>query len=125
VEEDAAHRPLTIYRNQWLDGLKARGKMRAIETVGQAISDFLLITGHNYPHEITPESMDTFYTKLRDPGNADRTLFNKAMSLSGWFEYMKLDRQAIIGKPPAYTEKDVEFYHHDDIRTLLVACITD
>ena len=48
--------------------------------------------------------MLALYTALRNRGNSDRTIYNKATSLGGWFKFMKLPVKEIIPQNPDFTE---------------------
>lgn len=124
VEPDASHQSLTTWKNKWLQNLGGRGKLRAVETMTVAIDDFLAATGHTYPGQITADSMVNLYGTLRKRGNCDRTIYNKATSLGGWFKFMKLDVNEIIPENPTYTEKDVEIYGREEMKALFAACRT-
>ncbi|MGB9415100.1 MAG: site-specific integrase [Acidobacteriaceae bacterium] len=124
IDEDQDRRTLLVLKKKWLAKLEARGKLRAVETMTLAIDDFLAVTGHAYPDQITEDSMLLLYAALRKRGNKDRTIYNKATSLSGWFKFMKLSVKEIIPQNPAFTEKDVEVYSRADLKALFAACKT-
>lgn len=44
--------------------------------------------------------MLALYTALKNRGNSDRTIYNKATSLGGWFKFMKLPVKEIIPQNP-------------------------
>jgi hypothetical protein len=75
VEKDEVSHTLLSIKKRWLQKLEARGKRRAIETMTIAIDDFLAVTGHTYPDQITEDSMLALYTALRNRGNSDRTIY--------------------------------------------------
>jgi len=124
LEKDDARHTLASLKKRWLQKLEARGKKRAIETMSVAIEDFLAVTGHTYPDQITEDSMLTLYAALRQRGNSDRTIYNKATSLGGWFKFMKLPVKEIIPENPDFTEKEVEIYSRQDLKALFDACKT-
>ena len=124
IEPDASHQSLLVWKKKWLQNLDGRNKLRAVETMTIAIDDFLAITGHTYPGQITSASMLTLYAALRKRGNSDRTVYNKATSLAGWFKFMKLPVKEIITENPEYTEKDVEIYNQAELKALFAACKT-
>jgi hypothetical protein len=62
VEKDDSHHTLLALRKKWLQKLEAQGKRRAIETMSVAIDDFLAVTGHTYPAQITEQSMLDLYS---------------------------------------------------------------
>jgi integrase len=123
-ESDVSNQTLTAWKKKWLQNLEGRGKLRAVETMTIAIDDFLSVTGHTYPSQITADSMLALYVALRKRGNSDRTIYNKAMSLGGWFGFMKLDTDEIIPENPTYTEKEVEIYNPKELKALFGACKT-
>ena len=125
VEKDEVSHTLLSLKKRWLQKLEARGKRRAIETMTIAIDDFLAVTGHTYPDQIAEDSMLALYTALRNRGNSDRTIYNKATSLGGWFKFMKLPVKEIIPQNPDYTEKEVEIYNRQELKTFFAACKTD
>jgi integrase len=124
IDPEASNQPLITWKKKWLQNLEGRGKLRAMETMTVAIDDFLAVTGHTYPAQITADSMLTLYVALRKRGNADRTIYNKATSLGGWFKFMKLDVDEIIPENPTYTEKEVEIYSPQELKALFAACKT-
>jgi integrase len=124
VEKDDSHHTLLALRKKWLQKLEAQGKRRAIETMSVAIDDFLAVTGHTYPAQITEQSMLDLYSALRKRGNSDRTVYNKATSLADWFKFMKLPVKEIVTENPTFTHKEVEVYHPGELKTLLAACKT-
>jgi hypothetical protein len=75
VEKDEVSHTLLSIKKRWLQKLEARSKGRAIETMTIAIDDFLAVTGHTYPDQITEDSMLALYTALRNRGNSDRTIY--------------------------------------------------
>jgi integrase len=124
VEKDDSHHTLLALRKKWLQKLEAQGKRRAIETMSVAIDDFLAVTGHTYPEQITEQSMLDLYSALRKRGNSDRTIYNKGTSLAGWFKFMKLPVKEIVTENPSFTEKEVEVYHPGEMKALMAACNT-
>jgi integrase len=69
--------------------------------------------------------MLALYTALRNRGNSDRTIYNKATSLGGWFKFMQLPVKEIIPQNPDYTEKEVEIYNRQELKMFFAACKTD
>jgi integrase len=115
---------LLALKKKWLQKLEAQGKRRAMETMTTAIDDLLAVTGHTYPDQITEQSMPDLYSALRKRGNGDRTIYNKASRLAGWFKFMKLPVKEIITENPTYTEREVEVYDPAEMKALLAACKT-
>jgi integrase len=64
----------------------------------------------------------TFYRHLRKRGNQDRTIYNKHVSLFGWFKWMGLDTKKLATRPPSFTEKEVKTFDSEDLTTLFAAC---
>ena len=109
-------------KDEFIERHKAKGQERASETATIAIDDFLEATGHVYASQIEEASVLKFYKYLRGKGNQDRTIYNKHVSLFGWFKWMKLDIAKLADRPPSYTEKEVAIFHGEDLKTLLASC---
>jgi integrase len=119
VEKDTKRIVLTKKKTEFIDRHLAKGQQRASETSLQAIDDFLLATGLIYADQVTEERVLDFYRALRKKGNKDRTIYNKHMSLFGFFKWLKLDTKALAEKPPDYTEREVQTYRGDELADLL------
>jgi integrase len=115
VEKETARKNLLTEKQRWIDRLEARGKLRAVETMGVSIDDFLAASELIFADQITEDTMLHFYKSQRKRGNAPRTIYNKAMDLGGWFKWMGLDVKAIIPDKPAFTEKEVEVYTPEEL----------
>jgi integrase len=122
VEEKDARVHLRKRAIQFLTRQQDRGHERAAETAKQAIDDFLQITGHVYSDEIKEDSILLFYRTLRLRGNADRTIYNKHVSLFGFLRWLDIDTKKLADRPPSFTERAVVVYHPADLRTLFTAC---
>jgi integrase len=107
---------------KFLERQRARGHVRAAQTGKIAIDDFLAITSHTYADEITEDSILTYYAKLRERGNQDRTIYNKHRSLFGYLKWMGVDTHKLAERAPSYTERTVVVYHPDELKTLFDAC---
>jgi integrase len=123
VEETTGDRiNLSKKETKFLTRQQDRGHERAAETAKQAIDDFLQITGHAYVDEITEDSILLFYRMLRLRGNADRTIYNKHISLFGFFKWLEIDTKKLAERPPSFTERVVVVYHSADLKTLFAIC---
>jgi integrase len=122
VEETDARIKLRKRQANFLTRQTDRGHSRAAETAKQAIDDFLQITGHTYADEVTEDSILLFYRSLRQRGNADRTIYNKHVSLFGFLKWLNIDTKQLAEKPPSYTERAVVVYDSADLQTLFAIC---
>jgi integrase len=122
VGEVAGRQSLSKKKDEYIQRHLAKGQVRASETATIAIDDFLEATRLIYADQITEASVLTFYTFLRKRGNQDRTIYNKHVSLFGWFKWMGLDTRKLAEKPPSYTEREVEIFHQEDLKVLLDSC---
>ena len=100
IVEDPVHSSgLLKKRNEFIERHKAKGQTRAAETSAIAIDDFLEATLHTHADQITEASVLTFYRHLRRRGNQDRTIYNKHVSLFGWFKWLGLEVKKLADKP--------------------------
>ena len=105
-------------RDEFIARHIARGQVRAAEKDKMAINGFLDASGHAYADQVTETSILKWYRHLRGLGNSDRTIYDKHVSVFGWFKWMGMDTKKLAERPPSYTEKEVSVYHADDLRTL-------
>jgi len=122
VDAPALRLNLSKKRDEYIQRHLAKGQLRASETSLVAIDGFLLATGCTYADQVDEASVLKFYTHLRAAGNADRTIYNKHMSLFAFFRWLKMDTKLLADTSPAYTEKEVETYHAEDLRILFESC---
>jgi integrase/recombinase XerD len=122
VDDRNARLDLWAQERKFLKRQEDRGHERAAETAKIAIDDFLEITGHKYADEITEDSILLYYRKLRARGNEPRTIYNKHVSLFGFFRWLKIDTKALAEAPPSFTERTVIIYHPDELQRLFAAC---
>lgn len=105
-------------RDEFIERHLSKGQQRASETAKIAIDGFLVATKHTYVDQVAEASVLKFYKHLRDAGNQDRTVYNKHVSLFGFFKWLKLDVDGLAERPPSYTEKEVEIFHPEDLKIL-------
>jgi integrase len=122
VGEITSRLSLQRKKDEFIKRLVSQGHQRASETALIAIDDFLEATDLTYADEVTEDSILKFYRYLRRRGNVDRTIYNKHVSLFGFFKWLKMDVKKLAEKPPTYTERDVEEYDLEDLRVLFAAC---
>jgi integrase len=124
IVEDPVHSSsgLLKKRNEFIERHKDKGQTRASQTSQIAIDDFLEATLHTHADQINEASVLLFYRYLRKRGNQDRTIYNKHVSLFGWFKWLGLDVKKLADKPPAFTEKEVKTFDPEDLTTLFAAC---
>jgi integrase len=122
VDETANRAELLKKRDEFIERHKAKGQTRASETSLIAIDDFLEATRHTHTDQIDEASVLLFYRHLRKRGNQDRTIYNKHVSLFGWFKWIGLDTDKLSDGPPAFTEKEVKTFDPEDLTTLFAAC---
>jgi integrase len=113
---------LLVKKDEFIQRHLDRGQIRASETSTIAIDGFLEATGIAYADQVTEASILAFYKHLRKRGNQDRTIYNKHASLFGFFKWLGLDTKKLADRPPSYTEREVETFHADDLRTLFASC---
>jgi integrase len=106
----------------YIDRHLAKGQKRASETSKIAIDGFLEATGLTYADQVTETAILSFYRHLRKAGNQDRTIYNKHMSLFGFFKWLGIDAKKMVDKPPSYTEREVEIYGPEELRELFDSC---
>jgi transposase-like protein len=92
-------------RDEFIERHKGKGQARAAETATIAIDDFIEATGHVYAQQIEESSVLKFYKHLRSKGNQDRTIYNKHVSLFGWFKWMKLDIAKLADRRPVIRKR--------------------
>jgi integrase len=109
-------------KDEYIQRHLAKGQVRASETSTICIDDFIDATGHVYAEQIEEASVLKYYKYLRARGNQDRTIYNKHMSLFGWFKWMGIDTKKLADSAPSYTEKEVEIFHAEDLKMLLDSC---
>jgi hypothetical protein len=61
---------------------------------------------------------------LRAKKNADRTIYNKHVSVFGFLSRAGIDTKTLVQKAPAFTEKAVEVYKADELKKFF-ASLTD
>jgi integrase len=108
----------TEYVNRHL----AKGQVRSSETFTIAIDGFVEATKITYADQVDEASVLRYYAHLRKLGNKDRTIYNKHVSLFGFFEWLKIDTSKLAERAPAFTEKQVEIFHRDDLKVLFDSC---
>ena len=122
VGDVVAKRPtLHVKRDEFIKRLQSKGHQRASETAKLAIDDFLAATDLTYVDEVNDEAFIRFYEFLRKRGNGNRTIYNKHISLFGFFKWLKLDTKQLAEKAPDYTEREVEVYDPEDLKVLFGA----
>src|ERR1017187_6121139 len=105
-------------RDEYIERHLAKGQKRASETFKIAVDDFLEATKLVYADQVTEGSVLKFYKHLRDAGNKDRTIYNKHVSLFGFFKWLKLDVKELAERAPSYTKKEVQVYDAADLKVL-------
>jgi integrase len=125
----------------------SKGQQRASETSKIAIQDYLDATGIIYADQVNEASVLKFYSYLRKSGskvkplprkaapkrkpavkkptvkagNQDRTIYNKHVSLFGFFKWLGLDTKELSERAPSYTKKEVSVYDSADLKKLFAA----
>jgi integrase len=138
---------LPTKRDEYIERHLARGQQRASETSRIAIQDFFDATGIVYADQVNEGAVLKFYSYLRKSGskvkpvklkaevkrkrkpktapgksgNKDRTIYNKHVSLFGFFKWLKLDVKDLAERAPSYTKKEVAIYDDVDLKTLFAA----
>lgn len=95
----------------------ARGKKRAAVTFGTAIDEFLPIVKVVYADQLTERLILRWYAALRGKKNSDRTIYNKHVSVFGFLKWAGVDTTKLAAKAPGFTEKEVEVYKLDEMKT--------
>jgi hypothetical protein len=124
VDGKVASKTLSQKKVEFVKRLIAKGHQRASETAEQAIDDFLDATYLTQTEQVNEAAVLKFYRALRTRGNSDRTVYNKHVSLFGFFKWLGLDVKKLAERPPSYTEREVEVYEPEDLNTLLASCIS-
>jgi integrase len=96
----------------------ARGKIRHSETFRAVIEEFLPIAGVLYADQLTEEIILGWYRSLRKKGNSNRTIYNKHTSIFGFLNWCGFDTKHLAEKAPVFTEKEVEVYEPNELKTL-------
>ena len=138
---------LPTKRDEYIERHLSKGQQRASETSRIAIQDFLDATGVLYADQVNEAAVLKFYSYLRKSGskvkpvkikagakckrptkkpsvkagNKDRTIYNKHVSLFGFFKWLKLDTKALAERAPSYTKKEVAVYEDADLKALFAA----
>jgi integrase len=92
-----------------------RGKARAAETFKLAAEEFLPAVGVRYADQLQEKHILDWYDVLRQHGNADRTIYNKHVSIFGWLKWCDVDTKKLAAKAPSYTEPEVEIYKPEEL----------
>jgi len=122
LAQDSGRVELKKKKLEYVERHLAKGQTRASETFTLAIDGFIEATRFVYADQVDEASILKYYAHLRKLGNKDRTIYNKHVSLFGFFKWLKVDVTKLAERPPAYTEKEVEIYHSEDLKTLFDSC---
>ncbi|MGB6691047.1 MAG: hypothetical protein WBE76_24705 [Terracidiphilus sp.] len=62
-----------------------------------------------------------WYAALRAKKNSDRTIYNKHVSVFGFLSWAGVDTKKLTAKAPTFTEKAVEVYRADELKTFVAS----
>jgi integrase len=93
----------------------ARGKKRAAVTFKTAIDEFMSVVRVPYA-QLTETFILRWYAALRAKKNADRTIYNKHVSVFGFLTWARVDTKKLAERAPSFTEKAVEVYKADELK---------
>jgi integrase len=122
VGQPGARVQLLLKGDEFIERHKAKGQKQAAINTRIAIDNFLDATGLKYADQVTEASVLKFYSYLRKMGNRDRTVYNKHVSVFGWFKWLGLDVKKLADGYPSFTEKEVVVYHKEDLTKLFSIC---
>ncbi len=108
--------PIALKALQFLERQAARGKNRQRALFRTAIEEFLPIAGVDYADQLTEQIILRWYAALRKNGNANRTIYNKHITLFGFLKWAGVDTKTLATGAPSYTEKDVEVYTGEELK---------
>ena len=99
----------------------ARGKKRAAVTFRQAVEEFMSVVRVPYADSLTEPLIMRWYAALRAKKNSDRTIYNKHVSVFGFLSWAGVDTKKLTAKAPTFTEKAVEVYRADELKTFFAS----
>jgi integrase len=100
-----------VYRLRQL----SRGKKRSAVTFKAAVDEFLTAVGVPYADQLREEHILHWYDVLRARRNAERTIYNKHVSVFGFLKWAGIDTKRLARKAPTFTEAEVEIYKPDEL----------
>jgi integrase len=117
---------------EFLHDLERRGKARAAELWIPTIEGYIEATGVTTADAVTQQSVLDYHAALLKRGNAERTVYNRHVSLFQFFAWLGLDRKKLGKVPgsnktitPEYLEKEVSTYTPNQMKSLFAACRDD
>jgi len=103
----------------------ARGKMSSTETFTTAIEEFLPIVKVQFADQLTEAHILRWYAALRtEKKNSNRTLANKHQAVFAFLKWCGIDTKKLAARRPSFTEKAVEVYKADELKTFFASLKT-
>lgn len=116
--EDAQQRPrLADKAKAFRERQETRGKAESVITFDNVIAEFRTVAKVTYLDELTEDIIIRWYAALRKRGNSDRTINNKHTSLFGFLRWAGVNTKNLAERSPKYTEKAVEVYSTEELKT--------
>lgn len=114
---------LRLKAQAYTDRQIARGKIRHSETFRTAINEFLPIAAVDFADQLSEEIVLRWYATLRKNGNSNRTIYNKHVSVFGFLKWCGIDTKKLADGAPEFTEKHVEVYEPEELKTFFDSII--
>jgi len=108
---------LKLKAKEYQEKLTAEGKSRAHQTFTAAFNEFASTVKVQHADELTDKHIVRWYAALRRNGNADRTVYNKHVSVFGFLSWAKVNTKMLAKEAPDYTERTPKAYKRDDLST--------
>lgn len=107
---------LKVKAEEYTERQIARGKKRAAVTFKTAIEEFMSVVRVPYADQLTETLILRWYAALCAKKNADRTIYNKHVSVFGFLRWAGVDTKKLAERAPSFTEKAVEVYKADELK---------
>jgi integrase len=76
-----------------------------------------------YADQLTETLILRWYAALRAKKNADRTIYNKHVSVFGFLTWARVDTKKLAERAPSFTEKAVEVYKADELKRFFASLV--